>query len=257
MDGDPCDPGGIHRGGLVGEWEALPLVQGLKALQDLTKDGVCVVEVGLGLVEDEELGLVGVGTAVGHTETAPAVVFVVGVEFVRKGDVVSPDAGFLSRHVRRVSPLDHEAPDVPVEDGPVVLAGRRQSQEIEGRPGTGVAEDLGLDVPVGGMNGYRHAGTTDKEGMLRLRLGFERCRRQRRSTTNKAWLLLEPVGELVLDWKQSSTVVGVFEGASKAVAVGHRRHAAPARGVAPTAERSRDSHPKRVGFGILNQKICN
>lgn len=81
---------------------------------------------------------------------------VVGMEFIWKGDIVSPDTRLVTSDMRRIPTLDHEGRDVSMKDGAVVLAGGGQREEIEGRSGASVAKDFGLEVTVGGMNRHGH-----------------------------------------------------------------------------------------------------
>ena len=86
--------------------------------------------------------LVGVWPSVRHGESPAAIVLVVGMKFVRKGDIVSPDRRFLSRGVGRVPSLNHKPANVSVEYRPGVLASRSEGQKVKGRPRAGVAVDL-------------------------------------------------------------------------------------------------------------------
>jgi hypothetical protein len=52
-----------------------------------------------------EIYLVRVGPPVGHREPPTSVVHVVGMEFVRKSDLVAPDGRFVARHSRGIASL--------------------------------------------------------------------------------------------------------------------------------------------------------
>lgn len=67
MDGDTRDLWWVHGGRLVFQGETFPLVKSIKAIQNLPKHRVHVVQVWLRLVQDEELRFVGVGSSISHT----------------------------------------------------------------------------------------------------------------------------------------------------------------------------------------------
>src|ERR1022692_4651402 len=91
------------------------LVHHVAALNDLAEDGVPAVEVGGGHGGDEELRPVGPGTRVRHGQQVGPVEGEIRVELV--GELVAGTAGTCSE---RVTALDHEVRDDPVEDRPVV-----------------------------------------------------------------------------------------------------------------------------------------
>lgn len=133
---------------------------------DAAEDGVFPVEVRAGFVGDEELRAVGVGLSrVCHREHAAGVVaegreddleaeasfvFVVSVAvaFVVAVAAVGGRKDRLASfpRPRRVSSLDHEPLDIPVEDGVVVLAAGGQREEVLAGQGGGVAAELELEV---------------------------------------------------------------------------------------------------------------
>jgi hypothetical protein len=62
------------------------------------------------------------------------------------GELGAPDGGAALAGAGGVAALDHEALDVAVEDGAVVVAAGAEGQEVLRRTGHLVAEHLALDV---------------------------------------------------------------------------------------------------------------
>jgi hypothetical protein len=62
------------------------------------------------------------------------------------GELGAPDGGAALAGAGGVAALDHEALDVAVEDGAVVVAAGAEGQEVLRRAGHLVAEHLALDV---------------------------------------------------------------------------------------------------------------
>ena len=111
---------------------------------------------GLLFIKNKELRLVGIWTPIGHAQATAAVMRVVGMKFVGKCYLVAPDGGFISSHMGRIAPLSHEALNIAVEDGAIVLSSGGQGEEIKGSPRAGVAKDLAFDVADRSVDSDRH-----------------------------------------------------------------------------------------------------
>jgi hypothetical protein len=81
---------------------------------------------------------------------------VVGMKLVWERDFITPDGGFISSHMSRITALGHKAFNVAVENGAIVLASGRQGEEIKGSPGAGIAKDLAFDVADRSVDCDRH-----------------------------------------------------------------------------------------------------
>ena len=121
-------------------------VDDILALGDLTEDRVLPIEMGRGLVGDEELAAVGIRSGIGHRKDAGFGVLQRAVDFVGKlvARTATAGAGWISA-------LDHEVGNDPVEGDPVVVAALGEVEEIRGRDGHLGGEDGGLDVALVGV----------------------------------------------------------------------------------------------------------
>jgi len=128
--------------------QPFPPVERFISIQNLSKNGVHVVQVRLFFVQNEELRFVGVWTSVRHRQSSSSVVFVVGMELVGKGYLVAPDRRFLSGDVGRVTSLNHKAANVSMEYRAVVFSRGRQCEKVKGGPWARIAKDLAFQIPV-------------------------------------------------------------------------------------------------------------
>jgi hypothetical protein len=117
---------------------------------DLAKDGVLLVEPGTLVHRHEELRLVHVRLArVCHSYDAAATELEARMELIQKG--LAPVDAFAARaRASRVSTLDHEVLDDPVEDGLVVVALEAELDEVATRSGGFLAPEVDLDLAVVG-----------------------------------------------------------------------------------------------------------
>lgn len=123
-------------------------IQNIKAVSDLAKYRVAVVEERSGCGGDKELGSVGSWAGVCHGEDAGAAVAKIGVEFV--SEFV---AGATSAGLGGVAALEHEVLDYAVEGDAVVVAALGEVEEIgAGERGFGSVES-GFDISGGGVDG--------------------------------------------------------------------------------------------------------
>lgn len=122
---------------------------------DLTEDGVAVVQVRGGSNRDEELGTVGAGARIRHSQQEGAVKLELRVELV--SELV---AGAATAGTRGVAALNHETIDDTVEGGAIVEGARvgsvsvfdillgalRQANKVSDGLGCVIAEKFDLDV---------------------------------------------------------------------------------------------------------------
>ena len=118
------------------------------------------VQVGAGLVRNEELGAIGVRSRVCHGDHPPARVFQRVDDFVGELAVWGGVDGLATlARARGIAALDHKPLDVAVEEGAVVVPRGGQGQEVGGGPRHLLAVDLQLDVAQRGVQRHRlHSG---------------------------------------------------------------------------------------------------
>ena len=148
----------------------------------LAEDGVLAVELGDGVLGDEELGAVGVGAGVGHGEASGDGEGERGIELI-----VEVVAGVAGAVARRVATLDHEAGDDAMEGESVVealavvLDGAGAAGPVLGA--FGEADEVGDGVGgllIEGLAGEpAHAGVDDDGRTGGHRFGFGLGRRRR------------------------------------------------------------------------------
>eukprot|EP00964_Phaeocystis_antarctica_P098591 scaffold64590_cov61-Phaeocystis_antarctica.AAC.5 len=162
VDGDRAQPDLRERAMLVVDLAPFERVERVKAVDDLSKHGVCGRREGSGcygrrdegrregggrglwgVAGDKELRAVGVRAAVGHRDDAPHGVLVVGMNLVV--ELAPPDALSALAGARGVAALQHEALDVAVEESVVIVARRGERQKVEGCARHDVAVDLELE----------------------------------------------------------------------------------------------------------------
>lgn len=152
--GDALDFDAFLGAGLLVHVDSLELVEDFGALEQLAEDGVFAVEMGCGGKGDEELRAVCVGALVGHAHDAPGVVSQGGADLVveeLRGRVVDGRRRLGLWVGCGAASLDHEAGDEAVEGAAVVEAGGAEGEEVFGRLGDRLAEELELDVAARGM----------------------------------------------------------------------------------------------------------
>jgi hypothetical protein len=125
------------------------VVQYLEPLDHFAEDGVLPVEVRRRGKRDEELAPIGVRALVGHADYASSMMPQGRTNLVFKkavGGVVDGWGG-LGLGVRcRATRLDHEVGNEAVEGAAIEKVGGAQSQEVLGRLGHRLAEDLDFEV---------------------------------------------------------------------------------------------------------------
>lgn len=153
--------------------DLLQLVEHLYALYDLAEDGVLSVEVGGWSEGDEELATVGIHALVRHADDAARIVPEGGADLVFEELVrgVVDGGGGLGFGVRgRTAGLGHEVGDQAVEGAGIVEARGAEGEEVLGRLGHRLAEDLELDLTARGDEGDRHGALrTGVQGAVGLR----------------------------------------------------------------------------------------
>src|SRR5690606_19819887 len=100
------------------------------ARDNLTKDGVLAVKVGLGGVGDEELAAIGVGASIRHRNDARVMLERVAARFV-----LELVAGAAASGAGGVATLNHEVADYTVEEDAIVEALACQKDEVVDRLG--------------------------------------------------------------------------------------------------------------------------
>lgn len=139
--------GGVAVDGDGGDFVALfDGVYDVLSFGDFAKDGVLAVEVGGGVVGDEELGAVGVRAGVCHGEDACFSVAELADEFIGKFVAWAASAG-----AGGVAALDHEVRDDAVELDSVVVVALCEVEEIGAGGGGSGGEEGGFDVSLGGV----------------------------------------------------------------------------------------------------------
>ena len=136
-----------------------------------------------GAVGDEELGAVCVFAFVRHAYYASRVVRERSVEFVR--EVFIPDGAAPLARACRVTALEHEIADVPVEDDAAVVALLAQLHEIPHGLGRELGQQFQVDVAVVGGDarvarfldaaGFEHVFFVAQEGEIAAGVGGEAC----------------------------------------------------------------------------------
>ena len=95
----------------------------------------------LSFICDEKLTLIRSWSFVGHTEHSPLVVTVGRMKLVVEITAVTAPNGLSAfSSVGGVSSLNHEGTHVAMKDGLIVIARGAEGEEIEGSPGSCVAE---------------------------------------------------------------------------------------------------------------------
>ena len=136
-----------------------------------------------GAVRDEELGAVGVFALVGHADDAPGVMGARALELIR--EVFVPDGRATFARAGRVAALEHEMPDVSVEDDAVVVAAFAQLDEVPDGLWRELGQQFHVDVAVirryarvaGFLDatGLEHVFFVAKEGEVAARVRGEAC----------------------------------------------------------------------------------
>lgn len=134
----------------------------LRPQQHLPKHGVLPIQMLRFFQRDEELTRIGAWAFVRHAQDAAPGMPQRRSDLILEVLPVDGDAAFGNEAVFCVSggeggvaALDHEVFDDTVEGRVVVRAGSAQGKEVLGCVGDGFAEDLELDVAMGGMElGY-------------------------------------------------------------------------------------------------------
>ncbi len=139
----------------------------VESVGNLSEHRMAVVEERCRCGGDEKLRSIGSGTRVGHREHPWSTMAQVGVEFIGETIARTSSAAF-----RRVTALDHESFDYPVEGDVVVVTPRREVEEIRtGQRGLRRIQ-RGLDVACGGVHGdfdvgdCGHAGRQQRNAIL-------------------------------------------------------------------------------------------
>jgi hypothetical protein len=125
---------------------ASDLLHDVHSIGHLTEDRMPVVEERSGDGGDEKLGSVGARAGIGHRENAGCAVTEVRVELIGKLVARATAAGFS-----RVSALQHETFDYPVEGHVVVVSAAGEIEETGAREGHLGRVKRGIDVSGGGV----------------------------------------------------------------------------------------------------------
>ena len=134
--------------------EGLEVIEHLVALEHLAKDGVLPVQMRGGRKSDKELAPVGVGAFVGHAQDAAGIVSQRGADLVVEqlvGGVVDGGGRLGLGVCLGAAGLHHEAGDQAVERAAIVEARGAEGEEVLGRLGHRLAEELELDITLGGV----------------------------------------------------------------------------------------------------------
>lgn len=144
--------------------ERLDLIKHLVAFEQLSKDGVLPVQMRGRGKGDKELAAVGVGAFVGHAHNSTGIVSQRGADLVLEELVgrVIYGCGCLGLGVGfGAAGLHHEAGDQAVQRTAMVEAGGAEGEEVLGRLGHRLAEDLELDITLGGVQLWTAGSATD------------------------------------------------------------------------------------------------
>jgi len=120
-----------QRSVLVIHLDTLHRIQGrVSPIDDLSKNGVFAIKVGLLGVSDEELGLVGVRSRVGHGYHASGVELERGSHFIR--ECLAPYALTTLSRASRITGLYHETSDVPMKQTSIIIVRSTECKEVFG-----------------------------------------------------------------------------------------------------------------------------
>ena len=105
-DGGINDSMGLTFFGASQDGQSFHTIQNVPPIEHTTKDGVDIVEVLLGFVQDKELAAVGVGTLVGHCKYSSSIVNIEGVKLVFKRTAPDRFASFACAYTHTVGLQD-------------------------------------------------------------------------------------------------------------------------------------------------------
>ena len=116
---------------------------------DLAKNSMFAIEMGLGGVTDEELGTIGIGTGIGHTQATGFV----DLPGITPSLVFKAVAGSAPTITPRAAPLGHKSGNDPMEGQTIVKVITSQKNEVVDRFGDIRGKQIELNVSLLGFDG--------------------------------------------------------------------------------------------------------
>lgn len=131
--------------GLLVRFDVADVLDDLHTLSYFSEYSVLVIEPWTWDDGNEELGAICIGTSVCHRQQVRFVMLETGMELIL--ELASPDGLPASPCSSRVSCLDHELPDHPVEYVPIIIAVFRMNTKVFDCSRGFFDEELAVNVP--------------------------------------------------------------------------------------------------------------